>query len=151
MRTRDGAPLAASSSRTASALTSRKSPSTTVRFGGPDVVRSAARSRSISNPITRAARAASGRVSAPRPGPISRNVSSACGAMARTTFSAQADSRKCWPNRFRAGGRLAVVRIAPPVALFDLLDCLFAEPEVVAYFVDERLADRHHEVLLVVR
>src|SRR4051812_20870428 len=151
MRTWDGAPFAARISRIVSAVTSRKSPSTTVRFGGPDVLRSAARSRSISNPITRAARAASGRVSAPRPGPISRNVSSACGATARTTFSAQADSRKCWPNRFRAGARLPVIRVAPPIALLDLLDLLFAEPEVMADFMDQRLADRHHEVLLVVR
>ena len=65
--------------------------------------RSAARRRGRDRSRTRSprfARAARGRVSAPRPGPISMNVSSGCGSIARTTFSTQAGSRKCWPNRF---------------------------------------------------
>ena len=64
--------------------------------------RAAARSRSSSMATTAAARAASGRVMAPRPGPISRNVSSGEGSMAATSLRAQAGSRKCWPNRLRA-------------------------------------------------
>ena len=47
-------------------------------------------------------RAASGTVKAPRPGPISRNVSSGSVASASTSFATQAGSRKCWPNRLRA-------------------------------------------------
>ncbi len=51
--------------------------------------------RSISTATTRAACAASCFVSAPRPAPISRKVSSGLGAMISTTLSTHADSRKC--------------------------------------------------------
>ena len=37
------------------------------------------------------------------PGPISMKRSVGDGAMASTTFSAQAPSRKCWPKRFPRG------------------------------------------------
>ena len=48
---------------------------------------------------TRAARAARGSVSAPRPGPISRKSSPGAGAITRTSLSTEAGRRKCWPSR----------------------------------------------------
>jgi len=63
----------------------RKSPRTTVRRPSCSSSSESARSRSISTATTRPAREASGRVMAPRPGPISRNVSVVDGATASTT------------------------------------------------------------------
>src|SRR5687768_13258216 len=114
---------------------------------------SAARSRSISTAMMRATRGASARVSAPRPGPISRKVSSGAGATAAISLSTQACSRKCCPKRFR--GRLPIVvfvggdRLATPVLLFDFLDFFLAEPKVVSDFVDQRLADDGANLVLV--
>src|SRR6185312_2536117 len=102
----------------------------------------AARSRSISKAVTERALAASGRVSAARPGPISMKSSSAAGAIAVTTFATHAGSRKCWPNRLRA---------IMPVLFFDFLDLLLAHAEVMADFVNERFADRDDEIVLVRR
>src|SRR5947208_2454256 len=119
---------------------SRKSPSTTVRFGAALTRRAAARSRSISKAMTERAVVTSGSVSAARPGPISMNSSSGVGAIALTTFTTHAGSRKCWPNRLRA---------IIPILLFDLFDLLLAHPEVMADFVNERLADSDDEILIV--
>src|SRR5262245_32930262 len=79
--------------------------------------------------------------------------------MARTTLSAQAGSRKCWPNFFLARGltvtvivTLVVVTLgvlASPVLLFDLLDFFLAEAEVVADLVNQRLADAADQVVFV--
>src|SRR5439155_10037307 len=121
---------------------SRKSPSTTVRFGGAAARSDAARSRSISNAVTCLAASASGLVSAARPGPISMNSSSGFGAIAAMTFAIHAGSRKCWPNRLRA---------VIPVLLFDFFDLFLAHPEVVADLVNECFADGHHEVVVIVR
>src|SRR3954464_13472010 len=127
----------------------RKSPVTIVRFGGALSRRNSARSRSISNAVTLAARAVSSRVSAPRPGPISKNTSPGAGAIARTTLATHAGSRKCCPNRLRAApGGLAVTDVVP-VFLLDLLDFLFAQPEVMPDLVDERFADCHHEIVVI--
>ncbi len=46
--------------------------------------------------------AASGRVMAPVPGPISRKASVGAARQASTTLAHQAGSRKCWPKRLRA-------------------------------------------------
>src|ERR1044071_5982305 len=108
----------------------RKSPCTTATFD--------AESR-------RRTRAASGRVSTPRPGPISTNSSSSRGSIARMTFATHAGSRKCWPKRRRARPsvlRIVVVQVvvgdAAPVLVLDLLNLLLAHPEVVADLVNER-------------
>src|SRR5690349_8994625 len=114
----------------------------TRRFGIASRCNAAARSRSISIATTRPARAASGRVSAPRPGPISRKVSSFDGWMPSTTFATHAVSRKCCPKRLRG-----LFILTTPVALFDLLDFLFAEAEVVTDLVYERLADHRPDVV----
>src|SRR5690242_19226879 len=92
--------------------------------------------------MSRATRGASARVSAPRPGPISRNVSPASGATAATSLSTQACSRKCCPNLLRAG-------LATPVLFFDGLDFFFAQPEVVPHFVNQRFADDRANLVLV--
>src|SRR5262245_48414914 len=123
-------------------LDSRKSPSTTSRLDGAARRSVATRSRSISKAVTRAERAVSGPVSAPRPGPISKKLSSGRGAIASTTLITQAGSRKCWPKRLRA---------AIPVLLFDRLDFVLAQSEVVADLVNQRLADRDDKIFLVVR
>src|SRR6187431_1845266 len=116
----------------------------------------AARSRSISTATTRRTRPASGAVSAPLPGPISRKTSSGAGESDSRSFATHAGSRKCWPNRFRARGRglILVVFIRPqclaaPVALFNLLDLFLAHTEVVADFVNERFADDRAQFILV--
>ena len=62
---------------------------------------SAAMSRSTSIAVRCATRGASRNVRAPGPGPISTKRSVGCGAIAATTLSAHAPSRKCWPKRFR--------------------------------------------------
>ena len=46
--------------------------------------------------------------------------------------------------------RLVGAALGPPVLLFDRLDLLFGHPEVVADLVDQRLADGHHDVVVVV-
>src|SRR5438046_2520785 len=135
-----------------------------VRFCGACCVNRAASSRSISKAITRPAVSVNRVLMAPRPGPISTIVSSAAAPIAVTTFTAHAGSRKCWPKRFFGRGVRDCVapsgrarRCAPrsvtvlrvPVAILDLLDLLFAHAEVVADLVDERLADRDHQVVLV--
>src|SRR4029453_3283389 len=79
--------------------------------------------------------------------------SSSFGSMARRSLSAQAGSRKCWPNFFLARVftvTVVVVVLAAPVLLFDLLDLVFAEAEVVADLVNQRLADAHDKILFVV-
>ena len=65
--------------------------------------------------------------------------------------SAADDARYCFGSAFLVVRLVIVivVRIAPPVALFDLLDLLFGEPEVVADLVDQRLADRDDDVVFV--
>src|ERR1043166_488936 len=120
---------------------SRKSPSTTVRLRGAVARSAATRSRSISNAVTTRAADVNGPVSAARPGPISMNSSSAAGAIAFTTFTTQAGSRKCWPKRLRA---------IIPVLLFDLFDLLLAHAEVMADLVNECFGDRHDEIVFVV-
>ena len=132
----------------ARATISRKSPSTTVTFGG-------ARSRAAPppgrdrsrTPTTRRAAAASGRVSAPGPGPISRNVVRGCGAIARDHLVDPGRARGSAGRTASApadglGRSVVVVVVAAPVLLFDLLDLFLAQAEVVADLVDERLADR---------
>src|SRR5882672_3396141 len=118
-----------------------------------------ARSRSISTATTRPARAASGRVSAPRPGPISRNVSSFVASSASMTFATHAASRKCWPKRLRGGGPdkvrpprpalLFVISLAAPIALLDLFDFFLAQAEVVTDFVNQRFADHRPGIVIV--
>src|SRR5262245_8379344 len=127
----------------------------TLTFGSASASSASARSRSISQAITPCARGASRRVSAPGPGPISMNRSFGPGSMARTTLSAQAGSRKCWPNFFLARGFAVTVAVvvlvvfASPVLFFDLLDLFFTEAEVMADLVNQRLADADDEVVLV--
>ena len=84
--------------------TSRKSPSTTVTFGERVVAeRGGQVAIDFERRCTDRARAASGRVSAPRPGPISMKRLVGLRARSRaTTLSTQAGSRKCWPKRLRA-------------------------------------------------
>src|SRR5262245_38690536 len=136
----------------------------TRRFGIVSSSSAAARSRSTSTATTCPARVASGRVSAPRPGPISRKVSSGVGSIASTTLATHTGSRKCCPNRFRAlavRARLPAFCLAPsrsflplppspfrlviilaaPVTLLDLLNLLFAQAEVVTYLVNQCFAD----------
>src|SRR5262249_20143104 len=63
-----------------------------------------------------------------------------------------------WPNLFLGPIRRRSVvivlvgreRLAAPVALLYLLDLFFAEPEVVADFVDERFSDDGADFVLVV-
>src|SRR5215471_4272804 len=62
--------------------------------------------------------------------------------MASITLMTQAGSRKCWPKRLRA---------IIPVLLFDRLDLVLAEAEVVADLVNQRLTDRHDEIVLIIR
>src|SRR5207302_1842417 len=65
----------------------------------------AARARSYSTAITRRARSRRMSVSAPRPAPISRIVSSGRGSSASTMRDRMCRSaRKCWPRLFRTGG-----------------------------------------------
>ena len=71
-------------------------------FGGSRGASAATMSRSISTAVRCATRGASRSVSAPGPGPISRNRSVGRGSIAATSLSAHAGSRKCWPNRFCA-------------------------------------------------
>ena len=103
-----------------------------------------------------------GAVSAPRPGPISRNVSSAVGRE-RRAISLRDPGRleevlaESLP-RPRETGPIAVLdpsssvrpeRFAAPVALLDLLDLLLAQAEVVADLVNQRLADHGAHLVLV--
>src|ERR1051325_358910 len=119
---------------------------TTLTLGIAADSRSAARSRSTSIARSRFARSASGRVIAPRPGPISITASSGPIAAASTSFLTHASSRKCCANRLR--GRFFILLeifgkwIAAPVAFLDLHDLFFAHAEVVAQLMDQRLADR---------
>src|SRR5262245_60003244 len=119
---------------------------------------------------------ARGTVRAPRPGPISRNTSSGCGDCASRSLATHAASRKCWPNRFLARGRgvmmefrtqdadvpefriqhsallvfISAKRLAAPVPLLDVLDLFLAHAEVMANFMNERLADDRAHVIFVV-
>ena len=86
---------------------------------------------------------------APRPGPISRMTSAACGPTTRAPCAAQiargSAGRTVLRARASAALRLCVLcflSVLVPVSLLDLLDLLFAHPEVVADLVDECLADR---------
>src|SRR5262245_51671667 len=145
---------AAVTSRIPSGVTARKSPSTTSTFDGRSRRSELARSRSISNATTRVAAAARSRVIAPRPGPISKNVWSRSGAIARTTFSAHARSRKCWPKRFLAGPWLrprSLLIVGMPVLVLDRFDFLFAQAEVVTNLMNQRFADRDDQVVFVLR
>ena len=73
--------------------------------------------------------------------------------MAPTSLSAQAASRKCWPSRFFARGRGSGIldRLAAPVLLLDLLDLLFAQPEVVADLVNQGRPDLRAQLAATVR
>src|SRR6186997_1495789 len=102
---------------------SRKSPTTISAWEGSCGWSAAARSRSIS-----------------------MNRWSRSGRMARTTLSAQAGARKCCPNRRR--GLLILDRLAAPELVLDLLDLVFAHPEVVAELVDHRFRDAVADVVL---
>src|SRR4029453_10988714 len=102
---------------------------------------------SVSTATVGRARSASGRVSAPRPGPTSRNVSREVGLIASITLVTHAGSRKCWPNRFRgladlrrSAPRLLFI-LAAPITLLDFLDLFFAQTEVVTHLMDQRLSD----------
>src|SRR5947207_60588 len=83
------------------------------------------------------------------------------------TFTTHAGSRKCCPNRLRGFALPAspfpaspfppfpfppspfpLVILATPVALLDLFDLLFAEPEVVPDLVDQRLANAIAHIVL---
>src|SRR5262245_55012539 len=117
----------------------------------------AARSRSISTATTCPARFARGRVSAPRPGPISRNVSLGVGLIASMTLATHTGSRKCCPNRLRGLADLTsgppprlLILLAAPVTLLDLLDLFFAQTEVMAHFVNQRFSDDGAHVSVVV-
>src|SRR5262245_59272265 len=133
----------------------RMSPVRMVTFGGTCVVSAAARSRSISTARIGAPVRASGSVSAPRPGPTSRKTSPGAGLMPARTFSAHLDARKCCPKRRRLRGGLfrvacrRLIDIAVPVALLDFLDFFLRQAEVVADLVNEGLADRDDQVVLV--
>src|SRR6188474_1015877 len=127
----------------------------TRRFGTFARSSAAARSRSISTATTCLARCARGRVSAPRPGPISRKVSSSVGSIAPTTLATQTGSRKCCPNRFRGLGDLTrsaprlLIILAAPVTFLDFLNLLFAQPEVVPDFMNQRFSDDRTDVIIV--
>src|SRR5688500_6684665 len=137
---------------------------TTVTLGSAAASRSAARSRSISTARSRLTCAASGRVIAPRPGPISRIESSGVAATALTSLVTQAASRKCCANRLRGlingpwrkrrvGSNLFDVRrirLAAPVALLDRHDFVFGHAEVMSKLVDQRFADRDDDLVLIV-
>src|SRR5262245_9532161 len=116
----------------------------TRRLGMFSPASAAARSRSISTATTCLARLARGRVSAPRPGPISRKVSSGPGSIASTTLATHTGSRKCWPNRFRG----LLILLAAPVPLLDFLNLFFAQTEVVTHLMDQRLADDRAHVIV---
>ena len=98
----------------------RKSPVTSVSVGGAHSARAAARSRSTSMAWIATPVAASGRVSAPRPGPISTKTSSGRHAEPADQLVGPGRSRKCWPKRLRARclGRvdLGVRRVGDGVA-----------------------------------
>src|SRR5206468_7351467 len=98
---------------------------------------------------TALARPASGNVSAPRPDPISINVSSPCGSIARMTLSTHAGSRKCWPKRFLAWCVVVFATLAPPVPLLDSFDLFLAQSEIVADLVDQGFGDGRHQVVFV--
>src|SRR6185436_790532 len=113
---------------------------TTETFGSAAPSRSAARSRSISIASSRRTCAASGRVMAPLPGPISRIESSGAAATAVTSLPTHAASRKCCANRLRALIAVVLVELFLTPDLFDDVDLLFGHAEVVPQLVNERLA-----------
>src|SRR3990170_1818237 len=127
--------------------TDSTSPVTTVTLPGLVASRSAARSRSTSIASSFPACAASGRVMAPRPGPISRIASSGVAATAATNLLTQAGSRKCWANRLRGLIRL---RLAAPISFLNLHDLFFAHAEVVTELMNQRFADRDDNLAFVV-
>src|SRR4029079_3771573 len=144
-----------------------------VTFGGACGDSDATMSASSSIAVKCATRGARRKVSAPGPGPISTNRSSGFGARASTSLSAHADSRKCWPYRFFARGRMPnqqstitidnrqsnksalrnrldlVQRFPAPVFLFDLLDLVLVHAEVVAALVNDGLAPAFANLIVI--
>ena len=84
-------------------------------------------------------------------GPISRKTSSGAGAIARTTLHDPGRLEEVLAEALPRCDRPRVLAVTDvvPVLLLDLFDLLLAQPEVVADLVDERLADRHDEVVFV--
>jgi hypothetical protein len=125
-------------------------------FGMCSLSSAAARSRSISTATTCPARAARGRVSAPRPGPISRKVSSSVGGRSRRRpWRPRRVRGSAAPNRFRGLGDLTrsaprlLIILAAPVTFLDFLNLLFAQPEVVTDFMNQRFSDDRTDVIIV--
>ena len=142
---------------------------TSVTLGGTRGARSATRSRSISTARIGAPRRRQRQRQRAGPGPISRNTSPGAGAIAATHLLRPRRREKmlaeplartmAWihgrsrsrPSRVRRP--VVVVLVDRPrrraSTLFDLFDFFLGQPEVVADLVDQRLADRHDDVVFV--
>src|SRR5690606_34378156 len=70
-------------------------------------------------------------------------------AHSRASLYASPEGRCKAPRAATVRALRLIVDVTAPVAFLDLLDFLFGQAEVVADFVDERLADGHDRIVVV--